>query len=89
MASEDDIASETEEFFRNVQIQAVINNKSQYPLAAGKCLYCDEPFTKDQQIAQRRWCDNYCRDDWQAEENAKRRASGRPILSGSDLASME
>lgn len=36
------------------------------PHGTGKCLYCDK-----EQSGNRRWCDNYCRDDWEKECSRK------------------
>lgn len=33
--------------------------------ATGNCLCCDEP------TAEKRWCDAFCRDDWQKRERVK------------------
>lgn len=89
MASEDDQASDTEDFFRSIHIRAALSAPSDVPPASNKCLYCDHVFSKEERVKGKRWCDSYCRDDWQAEENAKRRASGRPVLNSGDLQRME
>lgn len=35
----------------------------------GYCLFCGEPLTDN-----KRWCDKDCRDMWQKEQNAKKKA---------------
>ena len=36
--------------------------------ATGHCLYCNAELPKDQ-----RWCDQWCREDWQLEQDARKR----------------
>lgn len=38
------------------------------PAAIGECLFCGKPLP-----APRRWCDAACRDDWQAEQDDRKR----------------
>ena len=37
-------------------------------LATGHCLYCNAELPNDQ-----RWCDQWCREDWQLEQDARKR----------------
>lgn len=59
MADDIDIASEREQIARDKQIQH-IQNKPPAAKSCGVCLECGEAVQGDL-----RWCDNYCRDDWQ------------------------
>jgi hypothetical protein len=36
--------------------------------ATGHCLYCNQELPNDQ-----RWCDQWCREDWQIEQDARKR----------------
>jgi hypothetical protein len=35
----------------------------------GHCLYCHEKFLTDSRM---RWCDDFCRDEWQKRQSLKR-----------------
>lgn len=52
-----DVASEREELERTL---AQTIRKPEGPIATGRCLFCDE--IVDDGL---RWCDNWCRDDWE------------------------
>lgn len=41
------------------------------PEAIGYCLFCGTPL-----LSGRRWCGAACRDDWQAEQDARLRKKG-------------
>lgn len=85
MANEGDIASDQETFEREISIQnAKLAAQKSGPKATGFCLYCAEP-----QAPEKRWCDNYCRDDWQDEENARRRATGGSLITSASLQNLE
>ena len=59
MADDVDIASDLEQLRRDAAIAAVVNKKPA-AIANGLCQECGE------QVATGvRWCDNFCRDDWQ------------------------
>lgn len=81
MANEGDIAQEAENFERELNIKNALLAQTRGPKATGFCLYCDTP----QKLKEQRWCDNYCRDDWQDEENARRRATGGPLIADGSL----
>ncbi len=71
MADEADIAEEFQAQFLQDSLDRQRNSKSSAPSATGKCLYCEEPLTP-----KTRWCDTDCRDDWQREEDSRRRRLG-------------
>ncbi|HSD36102.1 MAG TPA: hypothetical protein VLC92_01255 [Rhodocyclaceae bacterium] len=48
---------------------ALAKRKPEGPEPTGQCLCCGKPMRKSK--TPRRWCDADCRDDWQADENAK------------------
>lgn len=76
MADEADVAGEFQEAFLASSLAAQRTKVSDSPKATGKCLFCDEPIQP-----KARWCDKDCMDDWQREEDAKRRNSGRnPVV---------
>lgn len=60
-----DVASEREELERTLA-QAI--RKPEGPLATGRCLFCDE--IVDDGL---RWCDNWCRDDWERAKAVRSR----------------
>lgn len=76
MANEGDIAQDAENFERELNIKKALMAKSSGPRATGFCLYCDTP----QEVEGQRWCDQYCRDDWQDQENAYRRRHGGALI---------
>lgn len=89
MADEADVAGEFQEAFLASSLAAQRTKVSDSPKATGKCLFCDEPIQPkapapgdDPSVIKRpRWCDKDCMDDWQREEDAKRRNSGRnPVV---------
>lgn len=59
MSDEIDRAQDQEAMQREAAI-ASARNKSHTISATGKCLECNKPLPEGM-----RWCDNYCRDDWQ------------------------
>jgi hypothetical protein len=69
MANEGDEAAKVEELLLKVDLINALNKKVDSPTATGECLFCYEPLTD-----KRRWCDEFCRDDWQREQDAKSRA---------------
>jgi hypothetical protein len=71
MADEADIAEEFQAQFLQDSLDRQRNNKSSAPSATGNCLNCDEPLAP-----KTRWCDTDCRDDWQREEDSRRRRLG-------------
>jgi hypothetical protein len=60
MSREHDQASEFEQAERERGEKRIRSTKSLIE-ATGSCLQCDKPLSK-----QLRWCNAYCRDDWQA-----------------------
>lgn len=72
MADEADLADEFQERFIADSLQRHRTEQSSVLKATGKCLFCEEPLE-----AGHRWCDTHCRDDWQREEDAKRRRLGK------------
>ena len=85
MANEGDIASAEEEFDRQIRIKNALASQAKGPQATGFCLYCKHP----QEDKLQRWCDNFCRDDWQDEENARRRATGGELIPSGSLMSLK
>jgi hypothetical protein len=63
-----DQATKLEEMEREA---AVARRKPEGPPPTGECLYCGA-LLKDG----RRWCNQYCRDDWQREQDAIARNGG-------------
>ena len=61
----DDDASMREEQFLDV---ASKQRKPNGPVAVGHCLYCNAELPNDQ-----RWCDAWCREDWQIAQDARKR----------------
>lgn len=59
MSDDVDIASDREQLARDKAIQN-IQNKPLVAKSCGACLECGEKLKGD-----KRWCDNFCRDDWQ------------------------
>jgi hypothetical protein len=89
MADEADVAGEFQEAFLASSLAAQRSKVSDSPKATGKCLFCEEPLHAVPQLAgedptkvkRPRWCDKDCMDDWQREEDGKRRKSGRnPVV---------
>lgn len=80
MANEADMAADISELFLNVSLANSKNRGVDSPAATGACLFCEEPLDKP-----KRWCDSYCRDDWQRLTNSKRHASGKPPISADML----
>ena len=89
MADEADVAGEFQEAFLANSLAAQRNKVSDSPKATGKCLFCEEPLESVRagdgqdpaKVKHPRWCDKFCMDDWQREEDAKRRKSGRnPVV---------
>lgn len=89
MADEADVAGEFQEAFLANSLAAQRAKVSDSPKATGKCLNCDEPLeavavaegADPTKIKRHRWCDKDCMDDWQREEDAKRRRMGRnPVV---------
>lgn len=67
MTREIDRAIDNQEHITDLSIKH-IRKQSSKPEAptTGRCLYCDKP-----QEDNRRWCDKYCRDDWEQERRMK------------------
>ena len=61
-----DNASENENNERDRLIQKA--RKVKQVQATGRCLYCNNPLDYD-----KRWCDEWCRDDYQLEQEATQR----------------
>ena len=61
MTDEHDRASILEELARDLAIRKARNTPS-LP-STGFCYYCSEKIGMGE-----RWCDNYCRDDWEREQ---------------------
>ena len=61
----DDDASMREEQFLDVALK---QRKPKGPSAIGHCLYCNAELPNDQ-----RWCDAWCREDWQIAQDARKR----------------
>lgn len=85
MANEGDDSQVLEELHLRVSLMNAKAKRTSGPVATGFCLYCKS----DEVKKGNRWCDNYCRDDWQDEENAKRRKNGGSLISDSSLAGQE
>lgn len=69
MTTIDDDATMREEQFREM---ALNNRKPDGPAATGHCLYCNAALPNG-----RRFCDEWCREDWSLIEESKRRHRGR------------
>ena len=65
MTTVDDDASMREEHFLKVALSTL---KPAGPVATGRCLYCNAELSDN-----RRWCDEWCRDDWNLEQEAMKR----------------
>ena len=65
MTTIDDDASMREEHFLKV---ALATRKPDGPTATGRCLYCNAELPDT-----RRWCDGWCAEDWQFEQEAMKR----------------
>jgi len=65
----DDDASMREDHFRDM---ALSKRKPTGPQSVGHCLYCNKELPDGQ-----RWCDEWCRDDWNLELEAQKRHRGR------------
>lgn len=64
-----DEAAATEELLRQAELAAQQARREAGPRATGACLFCDATLTE----AGQRWCDSYCRDDWEREQRALKR----------------
>lgn len=82
MSKAEDRASEEEDAIRERMIEQERSHKYVVADATGFCLYCGEQFASDNEIenfvqnnvplvTSQRWCDNFCRDDWQAITKAR------------------
>ena len=69
MTTIDDDASMREEHFLKV---ALSTRKPNGPVATGRCLYCNAELSDT-----RRWCDEWCQEDWSLEIESQRRHRGR------------
>ena len=69
MTTIDDDATMREEHFRDVALK---QRKQEGPPATGRCLYCNAEVTEN-----RRWCDEWCREDCVFGQEARRRHKGR------------
>lgn len=67
--SPDDDASLREEQFLEVALK---HRKPSGPVSTGRCLYCNAELSDN-----RRWCDQWCAEDWQLELEANKRNRGR------------
>ena len=47
---------------------ALATRKPDGPVATGRCLYCNAELPDT-----RRWCDKWCQEDWQFEQEAMKR----------------
>lgn len=65
----DDDATMREEHFREIALK---KKKPTGPAAVGHCLFCNAQLTDN-----KRWCDEWCRDDWNLEQEARKRHRGR------------
>ena len=65
MTTIDDDATMREEQFLKV---ALATRKPDGPTATGRCLYCNAELPDT-----RRWCDGWCAEDWQFEQEAMKR----------------
>lgn len=66
MADEFDMASDVEMAERERAIEKARNGKKLE--ATGHCLYCNAELPNTH-----RWCDAWCREDWQLEQDARKR----------------
>ena len=69
MTTIDDDATMREEQFLKV---ALATRKPDGPTATGRCLYCNAELS-----SVRRFCDGWCAEDWQLEQEAMKRNRGR------------
>ena len=69
MTTIDDDASMREEQFLKA---ALATRKPDGPVATGRCLYCNAELSDT-----RRFCDGWCAEDWQLEQEAYKRNRGR------------
>ncbi len=60
MADDLDLASDREQLARDKAI-ALVQSRPAAAVSTGSCLECGKPISE----VGRRWCDNFCRDDWQ------------------------
>lgn len=67
--SPDDDASMREEQFLEVALK---HRKPSGPSATGHCLYCNAELPVG-----RRWCDQWCAEDWTLEKEAMKRNKGK------------
>ena len=65
MTTIDDDASMREEHFLKITLST---RKPAGPVATGRCFYCNAELSDN-----RRWCDEWCRDDWNLEQEAMKR----------------
>ena len=68
MTSDDDASLREEQFLK----VALSNRKPNGPSATGRCLYCNAELSDN-----RRWCDQWCREDYELELEANKRNRGR------------
>ena len=66
-----DKACEREQLDRDLAINSARSAGPEAPVT-GHCLWCNAELT-----AQRRWCDAWCREDWNLAQEASRRHRGR------------
>lgn len=71
MADEVDLAGDFQEQFLADSIERQLSSKSSAPESKGFCLYCEEKTSRE-----KRWCNTFCRDDWQRNEDSRRRKLG-------------
>ena len=65
----DDDATMREEHFRDLALK---HRKPTGPASTGHCLYCNAELDGG-----KRFCDGWCRDDWNLDQEARKRQRGR------------
>lgn len=70
MQSGDDVDRANDLIQREIDARraAVHVAAARVPVTTGRCFYCDEPVGMD-----KRFCSASCRDEWQREQDARRR----------------
>ena len=66
-----DQASDSEQMDRDLAIRSAREAAPDAPVT-GHCLWCNAELTD-----QRRWCDQWCREDWNLAQEANKRHRGR------------
>lgn len=87
MADEADLAAEYQEQAIERSLEQARRQATEQAPFTGRCLYCDEDLEPEPGMTiQKRWCDDFCRDQWEKAEALRKRLGG--INGGTNVGAM-